>query len=301
MQHPLDLPGLPFQILLLDLNHIPVTGMIILLLIESVDLAGQLLIFNPGYPLPELLDPRKDIIVFFLCHTMQPVQFCNKMCHKILLTLHLFRLLKIVFRSLPDSFRLYLKSAYDVAPLDLGLVILVLPHIFLQNGLEFLHAVPLLIQLALYRVKKPFLHQTFLVPAVREQLRKSRFLKVHLLNDRLPFLIMDLVLHKLVKILSGLRSIRHIIIEKIHRAILLIRLKYLPARRKILEDHLLLPLLHHRKMVDILDTWFLIFTDDIDHLQILAAAFTALLAPSHHHPRKDIPCSAVQHPLHQDK
>ena len=112
---------------------------------------------------------------------------------------------------------------------------------------------------------------------------------------------MDLVLRQFLKVLSGLRRIRHIIIEETHRPVLLIRLEHLPARRKILKDNLLLPFLHHRKVVKILDAGFPVLADDIDHLKILCVPLSCLLAPSHHHPGKYIACPAVQHPFHKDK
>ena len=53
--------------------------------------------------------------------------------------------------------------------------------------------------------------------------------------------------------------------------------------------------------MDILNAGLPVFTDDVDHLQILPVPLSRLLAPSHHHPRKDIACPAVQCPLHKDK
>ena len=72
MQRPPDLPGLSLQIFLLDLDHITVADVIMLLLIQPMDLAGQLRIFDPGYPPADLLDPGKNTLIFFLRHIMKP-------------------------------------------------------------------------------------------------------------------------------------------------------------------------------------------------------------------------------------
>ncbi len=232
---------------------------------------------------------------------MKPVQFRNKMRHQILLLPHQSAFRLVSFRLLPDLFCLFFKCADDVPPLDLRLVIFVLSYIFLQNRLKFLHAVPFLIQLTLHSVQKPFLHQPLFIPAVSKQIRQSGFLQIHLLNDCLPLLVVDLILCQLIKILPGLGRIHHIVIEEIHGPVLFIGLKHLPARRKILQDHLLLPLLYHRKMMDILDTRFPVLADEIDHLKALSASLAHILAPSYHHSCQHIAGAAVQNPFHQDK
>ena len=123
--------------------------------------------------------------------------------------------LLILQRLFPDAVPLFLKQADRIPPPDLRLVVLVLAGILSHNALKLSHPVLLFIQFPLYRLQKPFFHQTPLIPAVRKETGQSGFLQIYLLDNRLPFPKVDLVLHQLFKILPGLGRIRHIIIKEL--------------------------------------------------------------------------------------
>ena len=246
-----------------------------------------------------LLHLRQNVLMPFLRPGLQAFQLRDEMSHQIFLGL-LFELPFPVERQLfPDLFRLLLKQADRIPALDLGTVVLILSHIFFQNDLKFLHPVPLFIQLAFHRVQKPFFHQPLLVTAVGKQLGKAGLLQVHLLDDALPLLIVDLVLLQLVEILPGLGPVVHIIIEKMQGAVPLVLFEHLTARRKIFQNHFFFSFFHHRKMMNVLNAGRSVFTDKVDHLQVFPAV--AVLAAPHHHPGQHEARVLIQCPLHQDE
>ena len=186
-------PPLPAAAILLRLDHIPVAHMITEFLLQSVKFPGQPLIFDPGDLQKNLVHLPENRLLFIRRRLLQTVQFLNKTCQQMHLLLFLLFLLLIALCLFPDGRRLLPEQTDRISPADLGLVVLILRHIFFQKVLKFLHPVPLFIQLALHRVQKPFFHQSLLVPAVGKQLGKAGLLQIHLFDDAFPLLIVDLV------------------------------------------------------------------------------------------------------------
>ncbi len=301
MKSVLHLLCFPLQGVLFRLDHIPVAHMVPKLFLQCVQLPGQLLVLDPGDLFQDRIHLPENCPVCFLRLPFQAVQLLDQTGQQMHLLLFLLLLRPILLCLLPDGTCLLPEEADPVPAPDLHLVVLILGHIFLQQVLKFLHPALLPVQPALHRVQKPFLHQPLLVPAVGEELRQTGLLQVHLLDDGLPLLIIDLVLHQLVKILPGLGGICTVITEKAKGSVLFPGVKQLPARRKIFQYHLLRPFFHHRQMMDILQTRLPVFADECHHVQPLVVLRLRLLAPADHHPGQYISRPLVQHPFHQDK
>ncbi len=111
-----------------------------------------------------------------------------------------------------------------------------------------------------------------------------------------PLFIVDPVFRQLVKILPSLRAVIHIVAEKFDRRVFFITVEQLPARHKAFEHHLFFPLLHHRKMADIIRAFRFILADKLYDLQIVALVFCIgahLLAPAHHHASHRVSAAVV--------
>ena len=254
MQKVLRFFCLPFQIILFHPNHITVTDMKILIPLQLIDLAGKILIFHPCNLRLNRLHLRNCRLITLLRTVMKHIQLFQETGNTVFLPALLFICVLIFFRPLPDSSCFLLKHTDRIPALDLRLVILILPRIFFQNGLKFLHPVLFFVQLTFHCFQKPFFHKSFFIPTVSEQFRKSGLFQIHFFDNGFPFLVVNLIFRQLVKILSGLCRVVHIIIKELHLTILLIYLKQLSAGRKILEDHFFFSFFHHRKMMDILHT-----------------------------------------------
>ena len=160
----------PPQRILLRLDHIPVAHMVPKLFLQCVQLPGQLLVLDPGDLQKNLVHLPENRLLFIRRRLLQTVQFLNKTCQQMHLLLFLLFLLLIALCLFPDGRRLLPEQTDRISPADLGLVVLILRHIFFQKVLKFLHPVPLPVQLVLHCIQKPFLHQPLLIPAVGKEL-----------------------------------------------------------------------------------------------------------------------------------
>ena len=301
MQFSFGFLRFPLQHITLHLNHVTIAGMKTHGPLQLMNFTGESFIFHSLHFLRKFLYCSKTLLIRFCGILMKCVQLHDKLRHKIFLCLLLLLGLLIHKRTAIDFLCLLTKQPNRVAPFYFGLIIFVLPHIFFQNRLKFLHTVALFVELALHRIEKPFFHQSLLIAAIRKQIRQTRLFQIHFLDNRLPLFVIDLILHQFIKILAGLRGIIHVIIKKLHGTILLIALKHLLAGRKIFENHLLLSLFHNRQMMDVQKAWFPIFTDKIDHVQRILMVFSNFLIAAHHHSSQHITGSLIEFPLYQNK
>ena len=159
--------------------------------------------------------------------------------------------------------------------------------------MKFLHTVFLFVELALHRIQKPLFDQSFFIAAVRKKLGEARLLKVDFLNNIFPLSVIDLILFKLIKILSGLRAVVHVITVKFQRIVFLVRLKKLTALAVAFQNKLFILFLNHRHMIKILRTSAAVLADKADHLKPVVIVILRKLAPAHHHAHKAVSCTAV--------
>ncbi len=307
MEHMEDFLPPPLQALFLHPQHLQIALGIPLPLGNFMKFPGQLLVLQPLKLLGQSVQTLFDRPGLLLLPLLQYVKPADEIPYPGPLGGELSGRVPVAKGLLPHTLRLPAKGPNRITALNLGAVVPVLAGVLLHDALEFLHPVPVLVQLVLHSVQKPFLHQPLLVPAVGEQIRQAGFLQVDLFDDGLPFLIVDLVLRQLIEILPGLGRIAHVIIEKRDAALPLVGLKQLLTGGEAFQGHLFLRLLHHREMVDVLLAARLVFRYEIHDFQIILgmplshALIGNLLALSHHHAGEHVPGPLIQLPLHQDE